>query len=142
MARTRYPSDLTDAQWGVLEPLVPAVKSGGRPPIHERREIMNAILYVLRTGCSWRSLPHDLPSWQTVYDYFRRWRLAGTWERLNDQLRVDLRVRGGRKGDPTAAILDSQSSKTTEKGDPGDTMVGKRSTGESGTSSWIRRACC
>lgn len=141
MARPRYPSDLTDAQWEVVEPLIPAVKSGGRPAIHDRREIMNAILYVLRTGCSWRSLPHDFPSWQTVYDYFRLWRLDGTWERLHDQLRVDVRVRVGRQGDPTAAILDSQSVKTTEKGDPAGMMAGKRSTGANGTSSWIPRDC-
>jgi transposase len=142
MARSRYPSDLTDAQWVVLEPLIPAVKSGGRPAVHDRREIMDAILYVLRTGCSWRSLPHDFPSWKTVYDYFRLWRLDGTWERLNDQLRVDVRIQVGRQGDPTAAILDSQSTKTTEKGDPGAMMAGKRSTDESGTSWWIRKDCC
>jgi putative transposase len=142
MARVRYPSDLTDAQWGVLEPLIPAVKSGGRPAIHDRREIMDAILYVLRTGCSWRSLPHDFPSWKTVYDYFRLWRLDETWERVNEQLRVDVRVRVGRQRDPTAAILDSQSTKSTEKGNPVAMMVGKRSTDESGTSWWIRRDCC
>jgi putative transposase len=142
MARARYPADLTDAQWVVLEPLIPAVKSGGRPAVHDRREIMDAILYVLRTGCSWRSLPHDFPSWKTVYDYVRLWRVDGTWERLNDQLRVDVRIQVGRQGDPTAAILDSQSTKTTEKGDLGAMMAGKRATDESGTSLWIRKDCC
>ena len=116
MARARYPSDLTDAQWTLLESLIPAVKSGGRPAIHTRREIVDGILYVLRTGCSWRSLPHDFPVWQTVYDYFRLWRLDGTWERIHDALRDQVRVAAGREVSPSAAIIDSQSVKTTEKG--------------------------
>ena len=116
MARARHPSDLTDAQWTLLESLIPAVKSGGRPAIHTRREIVDGILYVLRTGCSWRSLPHDFPVWQTVYDYFRLWRLDGTWERIHDALRDQVRVAAGREVSPSAAIIDSQSVKTTEKG--------------------------
>ena len=116
MARARYPSDLTDAQWTLLESLIPAVKSGGRPAIHTRREIVDGILYVLRTGCSWRSLPHDFPVWQTVYDYFRLWRLDGTWERIHDALRDQVRVAAGREVSPSAAIIDRQSVKTTEKG--------------------------
>ena len=87
MSRRHYPTDLTDAQWAVLEPLVPAPKPGGRPCRWERREIVNGILYVLRAGRSWRLLPGDLPPWQTVYHYFRRWRLDGTWDRINTAIR-------------------------------------------------------
>lgn len=116
MPRRRYPTDLTDAQWAVLAPLVPAAKAGGRPARHERREIVDAILYVLRSGEAWRLLPHDLPPWQTVYHYFRVWRLDGTWEQINAALRERVRVRAGRRPQPSAAILDSQSAKTTEKG--------------------------
>jgi putative transposase len=116
MPRRRYPSDLTDAQWARLEPLLPAVRSGGRPRAHPLREIIDALRYVLRGGIAWRALPHDYPSWQTVYHYFRMWRLDGTWERLNDELRELVRERAGRHPQPSAAILDSQSAKTTEKG--------------------------
>jgi transposase len=118
MPRRRYPTDLTDAQWAVLEPLVPAPKSGGRPAAHGRREIVDAILYVLRGGGAWRLLPHDFPPWQTVYYYFRVWRLDGTWERINAVLRERVRLKAGRPATPSAAILDSQSAKTTEKGGP------------------------
>jgi putative transposase len=116
MPRRRYPTDLTDTQWAVLEPLVPAVKPGGRPAAHERREIVDAMLYVLRGGGAWRLLPHDFPPWQTVYHYFRVWRLDGTWERINTALRERVRIKAGRQPSPSAAILDSQSAKTTEKG--------------------------
>jgi putative transposase len=126
MARARYPSDLTDAQWTLLESLVPAVKTGGRFAIHTRREIVDGILYVLRTGCSWRSLPHDFPKWQSVYHYFRVWRLDGTWERMHDALRDQVRVAAGRAVSPSAAIIDSQSVKTTEKGGSAATMRARR----------------
>ena len=116
MTRARYPSDLTDAQWTLLEPLIPAVKAGGRSAIHTRRELVDGILSVLRTGCSWRSLPHDFPVWQTVYHYFRLWRLDGTWERVHDALRDQVRGAAGREVSPSAAIIDSQSVKTTEQG--------------------------
>ncbi len=116
MPRRRYPSDLTDAQWACLAPLLPAVRPGGRPRAHPLREVMDAMRYVLRGGIAWRALPHDYPPWQTVYHYFRRWRLDGTWERLNDELRELVRERAGRNRQPSAAILDSQSVRTTEKG--------------------------
>ena len=115
MSRRAYPTDLTDAQWAILEPYVPAPKPGGRPAKHPRREIVNAMLYVLRGGIAWRLLPHEFPPWQTVYDYFRLWRLDGTWERLNTALRERVRVTVGREPTPSAAILDSQSVKTTEQ---------------------------
>lgn len=114
--RKRYSTDLTDAEWGILEPLIPAPKRGGRPARWERREIMNAILYALRAGSSWRLLPHDLPPWQTVYWYFRRWRDEGRWERIQQRLRERARRQAGREETPSAAVLDSQTVKTTEKG--------------------------
>jgi putative transposase len=116
MPRRRYPTDLTDAEWAVLAPLVPAPKPGGRPAVHERREVVDAILYVLRAGEAWRLLPHDLPPWRTVYHYFRLWRLDGTWEAVNAALRERVRVRAGRQPTPSGAILDSQSAKTSEGG--------------------------
>ena len=114
--RKLYPSDLTDKAWRVLEPLVPHVKAGGRPADHARREVVNAILYVLRTGCQWRALPHDLPPWKTVYTYFRAWRLDGTWKRIHDTLRRQVRRSVGKQSEASAGIVDSQTVKTTEKG--------------------------
>ncbi len=111
--RRSYPSDVTDAEWAILEPLIPAVRPGGRPQEIERREIVNAIVYVLRSGCPWRLLPHDLPRWFTAYAYFRRWKRDGTWERAHHALRRKLRVYVGREAEPSAAVLDSQSIKTS-----------------------------
>lgn len=116
MPRHRYPSDLTDAEWTVLEPLLPPAKPGGRPRCHALRDIVDALRYVLRGGIAWRALPQTYPPWKTVYHYFRAWRLDGTWERLNDELRELVRRRAGRHPQPSAAILDSQSVRTTEKG--------------------------
>lgn len=116
MPRKAYPTDLSEQEWDIIEPYVPKPKPGGRPAEHGRREIINAIAYVLRSGCAWRLLPHDLPPWSTVYDYFRQWRLDGTWERINAALREKLRMTLGREAQPSAAIIDSQTVKTTEKG--------------------------
>src|SRR5688572_22179608 len=111
MARQRYPTDLSDAQWARIQDLVPAPKSGGRPSTVPRREIVNAILYVVGEGIRWRALPHDFPRWQTVYHYFRLWRDDGTWQRIHDQLRAADRTAAGRDPSPSAAILDAQSVK-------------------------------
>jgi putative transposase len=115
-SRQPYPTDLTDREWQILAPLIPAAKSGGRPEEYPKREIVNAILYVLRTGGAWRHVPHDLPPWGIVYHYFWRWRKDGTWKRINDTLRGDLRVLEGRHRQPSAGIIDSQSVKTTDRG--------------------------
>jgi putative transposase len=116
LARQSYPTDLTDTEWCLLESLLLTalnLSGRGRPRQRDLREIINAILYVLRTSCAWRLLPHDLPPWQTVYGYFRRWRDSGLWEKLNDALRESVREQAGREAEPSAAIIDSQSVKTT-----------------------------
>jgi putative transposase len=113
MKRKPYPSDVTDAQWAILEPLLPKPGAHDRPLEIPRREIVNAILYVLRSGCPWRYLPHDFPQWETVYSYFRDWKRDGTWERIHTALRKQLRVRMGRDAEPSAAIMDSQTVKTS-----------------------------
>ena len=125
--RKPYPTDLSDAEWQIIEPLLPQPKTRrGRPRKHSYREILNGIFYVLRSGCAWRMLPHDFPAWQTVYHYFRQWRRDGTWERLHKALHRQTRAQAGRNEEPSAAILDSQSVKTTEKGGPGVTTQARR----------------
>src|SRR5918994_2193268 len=99
--RQKYATDVSDEEWARLEPMVPAPKKGGRPAKYERREILNAILYLLRTGCSWRLLPHDFPSWRIVYWYFAIWRDAGLFERINDTLRREVRAQAGRDPEPS-----------------------------------------
>ena len=111
-----YQSDLSDAEWSCLEPYLPGPEATGRPRLHSPRKILDAILYVLRSGCAWRLLPNDFPPWKTVYHYFRSWRLDGTWERMHLALRKRVRVRLQRDPQPSAAIVDSQSVKTTGVG--------------------------
>jgi len=113
--RKRYPSDLTDEQWAILEPLIP-VPSTGRPRTNDMREVLNAIFYINRAGCPWDMLPHDLPAKSTVYNHFARWRDDGTWQRILDALRQKVRVAAGRDPNPSAAIIDSQTVKGTEVG--------------------------
>src|ERR1700736_2234623 len=116
--RQAYDTDLTDAEWNRLEPLVPAPKPGGRPPKHARREIVNGICYAIRSGGAWKLLPHDLPPWRTVYHYFWSWRRDGTWQTVHDTVRALVRQAAGRKAEPSGAIVDSQTVRTSEQGGP------------------------
>ena len=118
MKRKTFPSDLTNWQWNRLKGLLPPAKPGGRPRKVDLREVLNGILYIVRGGCAWRMMPHDLPPWSTCYDYFRTWRNDGLWGRINDALRDDVRRKAGRNRSPSQAIIDSQSVKTTEQGGP------------------------
>lgn len=118
--RKLYPSDLTDKQWLQIKPLIPPAKSnnkdGGRERTIDMQEVLNAIFYLLRSGCSWRMLPHDFPQWEIVRHYFDDWQKDGTWEKVHDHLRDKVRLKAGKKKQPTAGIIDSQSVKTAEKG--------------------------
>jgi putative transposase len=114
--RKPYPTDLNDTEWQVLAPLIPAAKTGGRPEKYPKRDIVKAIVSVLRTGGAWRFVPNDLPPWGIVSHYFWRWRRDGTWKRINETWRGDLRVLAGRNRQPSAAIIDAHSVKTTDRG--------------------------
>src|ERR687886_717261 len=111
-----YPTGLSDAEWACIESCLPASRVGGRPRIHSPREILDAVFYVLRSGCPWRLLPRDFPPWRTVYHYFRKWRLERIWELLHTVLRERLGIRLGRSPQPSAGIVDAQSTKTTGVG--------------------------
>jgi putative transposase len=114
MKTQTYPTDLADRHWDCIKELIPAAKAGGRPRSLEMRQIINAILYIVVSGCQWRLLPKDYPKWQSVYHYFRIWRDDGTWQRIHDTLRAQVRRRADRHKHPTAGCLDSQSVKTTQ----------------------------
>lgn len=126
----RYPSDVTDAEWMILKDLIPPARPGGRPRTTDMREVVNAIFYLLRTGCGWQYLPTDFPPWQTVYDYFAAWGRDGTWGTINHALVMQTREQGGRDASPSAGIIDCQSAKSAERGgrriDPVGSDAGKK----------------
>ena len=141
----RYPSDLTDAEWGIVAPMIPPGRHGGRRRSVNVREVLNGIFYVLWTGCQWKALPKDLPPKSTVHDYLELWNWDGTLERIHYALYVAVREQQGRDASPTAAIIDSQSVKSAEKGGPRSTrramMRAKRSRARSVTFSSTQKAC-
>lgn len=132
------PTDLTDKEWALIAPYVPAAKPGGRPEKYPKREILDAIFYILRGGCAWRLLPHDFPPWQIVSQYVWRWRHDGTWQRMHDRRRGDVRGAAGKRRQPSAGIIDRQSVKTTEQGGSTALIRTHRSRGAHGRSSSIR----
>jgi putative transposase len=126
MKRKPYPSDLTDAQWALLEPWIPPPRPGGRPRKTAMREVVNAIFYLVREGCTWRALPHDFPPWKTVYNYFEDWKRDGTWDQFLTALQRRVRSAAGRAADPRVACIDSQSVKTASGGEEVGTDGGKK----------------
>ena len=141
----RYPSDLTDEEWALIEPLIPPAKKGGAKRTVDLRQVVNGLLYVLSTGCQWSAIPKDLPPKSTVYDYFDLWDWSGTLTRIHHALYVLCREAAGREASPTAAVIDSQSVKAAEKGGAASirraTTPARRSRARSATSSSIRKAC-
>ena len=144
-SQLRYPSDLTDEEWALVEPMIPPAKRGGGKRTADMREVVNAVMYVLSTGCQWRALPKDLPPRSTVHGYLGLWNWDGTLDRIHHALYVKCREKAGRDASPTAAIIDSQSVKSAEKGGAASrlaaTMRARRSKVKSATSWSIRRAC-
>lgn len=142
----RYPSDVTDAEWAVLESLIPPARHGGRKRAVDIREVINGLLYVLETGCPWRHLPKDFPPKSTVHGYFDLWAWDGTLERIHDTLYVALRESEGREASPSAAIIDSQSAKSAQKGGRRSIrsvlMRARKPRASSAMFSPTMRACC
>jgi transposase len=143
-SKLRYPSDLTDAEWAHVEPLIPPARRGGNRRHVDEREVVNGLMYILSTGCQWRSIPRDLPARSTLHDYFDLWSYDGTLDRLHEALYVKCREQADREASPTAAIIDSQSVKSAEKGGLSSirmaTMRARRSKARSATFSSIRKA--
>ncbi len=142
MPENPYEINLSDAEWDHLKHLIPGPKPGGRPASWSQRSVLNGIFYLLRSGCPWRMMPREYPPWQTLYRYFRAWQHTGVWEKINAVLRERLRRASGKHSTPSAAIIDSQSSKTTEKGGLVAMMVARKLMVVSVTSSLIRMASC
>ena len=145
-SRLRYPSDLTDEEWALVEPLIPPAKRGGNRRHVVVREVVNGLMYILSTGCQWRAIPTDLPPRSTLYDYFDLWSWDGTLDRIHDALYAQCREAASREASPTAAIVDSQSAKAAQKGAPRSSrralMRARRSRVARGTSWSIRSASC
>jgi transposase len=141
----RYPSDLTDEEWGLIKPLLPPAKRGGAKRTVDLREVVNGLLYILSTGCQWWAIPKDLPPRSTLYDYFDLWSWDGTLDRMHQALYSACREQAGRDASPSAGIIDSQSVKSAEKGGPASTRMAttreRRSRARSGTSWSTPRAC-
>ena len=140
-SKLRYPSDLTDEEWELVKPLIPKAKRGGNKRHVEDRDLVNGLMYILSTGCQWRAIPRDLPPRSTIYDYFDLWSWDGTLERIHHALYVMCREKAGREAQPTAAIIDSQSVKSAEKGGSASTpramMLARKSRARSGIFSSI-----
>ena len=142
MSHNRYPSDLTEEEWALVEPVLPPPKPGGRPRTTDLREVINGLFYLLRTGTQWRYLPKEFPPWSTVHSYFRIWKRTGLWWKIYRTLYPQARVLAGRNEQPSAAVMDSQSVKTTEKGAFAALMRTRKCQAGSAASSWTRRASC
>jgi transposase len=144
-SKLRYPSDLTDEEWALIAPLIPAAKPGGNKRTIDVREVLNGVMYILSTGCQWAALPKDLPPRSTVHDYLRRWDADRTLDRVHHALYVQCREQAGREASPTAAIIDSQSVKSAEKGGLASTRRAttraRRSRARSATSWSTPKAC-
>ena len=140
----RYPSDVTDAEWSLVAPLIPPARRGGNRRHVDEREVVNGLMYVLSTGCQWRAIPKDLPARSTLYDYFDLWTYDGTLQRLHETLYATCREQAGKEASPTVAIIDSQSVKSAEKGGPASIRMAmtraKRSKARSGIFSSMRKA--
>lgn len=136
--RPSYTSDLSDLQWELIRSFFEEKPNKiGRPCKHSKREVVNAIFYILQSGCAWRLLPHDFPSWRTVYTHFRDWQNLGIWEKVNAFLVKTWRTKKGKNGDPSAAVIDSQSVRTTEKGVHAEDMMGQKKFEDEKDISWL-----